>query len=75
MALKICCKSSSEHLGILVVAAETIKMGDFAPKGPTGYSKNSDLGGREELRGAIEKRVIEGRATERRVTERCSWWG
>ena len=59
-ALRIYCKSSSEYLGTLVVAA-----GDFGPGGPSGYSEISDPGGGEEPRRAIEG-PTEGRSRQRR---------
>ena len=56
-ALKICYKSFSEYLGILIAVA-----GDFGPNGLLGYLENSDLGGREKLGGATgKKRAIERR--------------
>ena len=51
MVLKICCKSFSEYLGTLVVAA-----GEFGFGSLLGCSENSDLGGGEESEGAIERR-------------------
>ena len=65
-ALRICCKSSSEYLGILVLA------GDFGPRGFLGYSEISDSGGGKES-GRATKEATEG-AMEG-ATEGRSRWG
>ena len=62
-ALKIRCKSSSEYLGILVLA------GDFGPESLLSCSKISYSGGREESRKA-SKGATEGATEEQRREQR-----
>ena len=53
--LKIRCKSSLEYLKTSVVVVGVTVMEDFAPKNQASCLKNSDLGDREESRGASKE--------------------
>ena len=66
--LKICCISSLEYLGTLVVAAW-----NFGLRGLLVYSKDSDLKGKEELKGVTEgvtEEATEGRSRRRQSRSR-----
>ena len=69
-ALKICCKSSSEYLGILVAARGELARG-FPPEGLASWSDNlsPNSGGGEESEEAT-KGAMEG-ATEGRYRRGC----
>ena len=48
--LKICYKSFSEYLGILIAVA-----GNFGPGSPAGYLENFDLRGKKESKRVMER--------------------
>ena len=66
IVLKIRCKLSSEYLRISIAVAGMTKTKSFTPKSLAGYSENSDLGGREESRGA-SKGAIEKRSWQKQL--------
>ena len=74
-ALRILCKSSSEYLGILMVATRVSAKGGFTPEGPASWSDNllPDSRGGKESRGATEGATdgaTEGRSRRRRLRPR-----
>ena len=73
-ALRICCKSSLEYLGILV-SAEGELARSFAPEGLAGWLNNlsPDSGGGKELRRAM-KEATEGATEKHSCRERPRRW-